>query len=247
MKAFRPLMSAAMALALFAAALPAQAGETVTLDLGSTPPAQVGAAVKMIVVLTLLSLAPAILLAATSFVRISIVFSFLRTALGLQNAPPAQVLTGLALFMTIAIMAPVGSRLYAEGLEPYFDGRASATVALARGAAPLREFLLKQTRESDLAVFYDATGTARPERPEDVPLHLLVPSFIVSELRTGFEMGFTLFLPFLVIDIAVASILMAMGMVMLPPSLVSLPLKVLLFVVADGWNLLVGSLLRSFT
>lgn len=209
---------------------------------GSSPPT---AAFHMIAVLTLLSLAPALLLATTSFVRFSIVFSFLKTALGLQAAPPQQVLTGLALFLTIAVMSPVGLALYDEGLGPWLDGKLEAAVAYERGARPLRQFMLKQTRESDLALMYEVTRRPRPQAVTDVGLPLLVPAFMLSELRTGFEMGFTIMVPFLLVDLVVAAVLMALGMVMLPPAMVSLPVKVLLFVLADGWNLLVGSLLRS--
>jgi flagellar biosynthesis protein FliP len=224
----------------------AMAGPGIQIDLGNGEPAQIGAALKIILLMTVLSVAPAILLTTTSFLRIAVVFAFLRSALGVQGMPPNQVLMGLAVFLTIAIMAPVGTRIYDLGLGPYLDGKMSGEVAWSQGSAPLRDFMLKQTREADLALFYEINAADAPARPADVKLHLLVPAFIISELRTSFEMGFMLFVPFLVIDLVVASILTAMGMVMLPPALISLPIKVLLFVLADGWALLVGSLVRSF-
>ena len=223
------------------------AGQSISLDLGETPQVQMNTALKMILLLTTLSVAPAILLATTSFIRIAVVFSFLRTALGVQNMPPQQVLLGLALFMSAAIMAPVATELYQKGIAPYMDGRADAQQAFAQGSQPLRNFMLKQTRENDLLLFHEISHAEKPASPAHVQMHLLIPAFIVSELRTSFEMGFVLFAPFLLVDLVIASILMAMGMVMLPPALVSLPIKIMLFVLADGWNLLVGSLVRSFS
>lgn len=224
----------------------AWAGERVRIDLGDAASFQGGTAFKMMLVLTLLSLVPAILLSTTSFVRIILVFSFLRNALGLQNAPPNQIFIGLALFLTVAIMAPTATKLYDAGVEPYLDGKIGPAEALAAGTPPLRDFMLKHTRVADLALFYQINNGQRPETPADVKLHMLIPAFVISELRTGFEMGFLIFIPFLIVDLIVASVLMGLGMVMLPPSLVSLPLKLLLFVAADGWNVLVGSLVRSF-
>jgi flagellar biosynthetic protein FliP len=194
-----------------------------------------------------LSVAPAILLATTSFLRIAVVFAFIRSALGIQGMPPNQVLMGLALFLTVAIMTPVGSQLYEAGLGPYLDGKLAAKEAYSRGVVPLRSFMLRQTREADLALFFDLNQADRPESPAEVGMHLLVPAFIVSELRTAFEMGFLLLIPFLLLDLVIAALLMSMGMVMLPPALISLPIKVGLFVVADGWHLLVASLVRSFS
>ena len=218
----------------------------INIDFGADNPAQAGSAVKVIVLLTVLSVAPAIILASTSFLRVSIVLSFLRTALGVQGTPPNQVLMGLSLFMTVAIMAPVGREVYSRGIEPYVNGQLAAREAYERGAVPMRNFMLKQTRESDLALFYEINAAEPPRAPENVGLHLLVPAFITSELRTAFEMGFLLYLPFLLIDLVVGSVLMAMGMMMLPPAMVSLPLKLLLFVAADGWHLIIASLVRSF-
>jgi flagellar biosynthetic protein FliP len=219
----------------------------INIDLGSGDgPAQTGSALKVVLLMTVLSLAPAVLLACTSFLRISVVLSFLRSALGVQNTPPNQVLVGLALFMTMAVMAPVGREAYASGVEPYMDGKLDGPTAYERGVVPVRRFMLKQTREADLGLFYDINTTEAPKSPDDVAMHLLVPAFITSELRTAFEMGFLLYVPFLLVDMVVGSVLMALGMMMLPPTMVSLPLKLLLFVAADGWHLIVGSLVRSF-
>ncbi len=219
----------------------------ISVDLGGDGPAQTGAALKVVLLLTVLSVAPAILLACTSFLRISVVLSFLRSALGVQGTPPNQVLMGLALFMTVAVMTPTGREVYTQALGPYMDGQLPAKAAYDRGVVPIRRFMLKQTRESDLALFYEINATEPPASPDEVGLHLLVPAFITSELRTSFEMGFLLYVPFLLIDLVVGSVLMAMGMMMLPPTMVSLPLKLLLFVAADGWHLIVASLVRSFT
>jgi len=207
----------------------------------------VGMALKMIALLTLLSVAPAILMTMTSFVRIVVVFSFVRMALGTQNAPPQQILVGLALFLSIAIMSPVAEKIYKEGILPYVDGEIDAKLAYAEVSSPLREFMLRQTREEDLELFYEINQADRPATPEDVGMHLLTPAFVLSELRTAFEMGFMLYVPFMLLDIIVASVTMALGLVMMPPALLSLPLKVMVFVMADGWNLLVGSIVRSFT
>jgi flagellar biosynthetic protein FliP len=230
-------------------ALPAVAWSApeVRIDLGGDSSAPLGPAIKMIVVLTVLSVAPAILLATTSFLRIAVVFAFIRSALGIQGMPPNQVLVGLALFLTVAIMTPVGSQLYEAGLGPYLDGELAAKEAYSRGIVPLRSFMLRQTREADLALFFDLNQADRPESPAEVGMQFLVPAFIVSELRTAFEMGFLLLIPFLLLDLVIAALLMSMGMVMLPPALISLPIKVGLFVVADGWHLLVASLVRSFS
>ncbi|MDP7038816.1 MAG: flagellar type III secretion system pore protein FliP [Myxococcota bacterium] len=225
----------------------ALAGPSLHIDLGGAEgsPVEISSAMKMAVVFTIVSLAPALVLTSTCFVRFIVVLSVLRNALGVQSMPPTQVLTGLALFLTVAVMAPVGEKVYAEGLGPYLEGQMTAGEAFNRAKEPLQRFMLRQTRETDLRLFYDISQAPQPTGPEDVKLHLLLPSFVISELRTAFEMGFMLFLPFLLLDIITASVTMAMGMVMVPPALISLPLKIMLFVVADGWNLLVGSLVRS--
>ena len=224
----------------------ALAGSGISIDIGTDSPNEINAALKMIAVLTAITLAPALLLTTTSFVRIIVVLSLLRTALGTQSTPPQQVIVGLSLFLTIAVMWPIGNQVWYGGLEPYLDGKMPAKEALMSGMEPMKKFMLKQTRENDLMLFYEISGADRPNTPDDVGMHLLVPSFVISELRTAFEMGFMLFLPFLLLDIVVASITMALGLVMLPPAMISMPIKIMLFVLADGWNLLVGSLIRSF-
>ena len=216
------------------------------LDMGEAGVQQVDATIKMVVLLTVLAMAPAILMTTTSFVRIAVVLSVLRTALGTQSTPPTQVVMGLSLFLTIAIMAPIGKTIYGSALSPYLDGRMKMAAAVDVGSRPLKTFMLRQTRESDLALFFDISDAERPNSTEEVPVHLLIPAFIISELRTAFEMGFVLFVPFLLLDLIVASVVMALGLVMLPPAMISLPLKLMVFVLADGWNLLVGSLVRSF-
>ncbi|MBI5512168.1 MAG: flagellar type III secretion system pore protein FliP [Deltaproteobacteria bacterium] len=205
-----------------------------------------GPQLRLLALLTLLSLLPAIVLTMTSFTRIVVVLGFLRQGLGTQQSPPNQVLVGLALFMTVFTMAPVTSAIATDAWGPFNAGRITAEEALARGAVPLRSFLLRQTREADLALFYEAARQPLPRTEEEVPLHIAAPAFVVSELTTAFQMGVLVLLPFLVIDLVVSSLLMSMGMMMVPPSTISLPVKLLLFVSADGWHLLVGSLLRSF-
>jgi flagellar biosynthetic protein FliP len=201
---------------------------------------------KILALLTLLSLLPAIVLTMTSFTRIIIVLSFVRQGIGAQQSPPSQVLVGLALFLTMFTMAPVTSRVLDEAYTPFVNGQIDEATALERAAVPLRGFMLKQTREADLALFYEAAHAPLPSTEEEVPMRIAAPAFVVSELTTACQMGVLVLLPFLVIDLAVSAVLMAMGMMMVPPASISLPLKLLLFVVVDGWHLLVGSLLRSF-
>jgi len=209
-------------------------------------PEQVVPALKVLLLLTVLSLAPGILITMTSFTRIVIVLSFVRQAVGTQNVPPMQVVMALSLFLTGVVMAPVAQKMNVEAFEPYTEKQIDESQAFERAGAIAREFLLKHTREADLLLFYEVSRTESPQQANDVLLHLLVPAFMISELRTGFEMGFLLFLPFVLIDMIVASILTAMGMVMLPPTMLSTPLKLLLFVVVDGWALLTRSLVGSF-
>lgn len=216
------------------------------ISLNGDSDTQMGAALKMIFILTVITLGPTVLLTMTSFVRIVVVFSLLKTALGTQTTPPQQVLMGLALFLTVAIMWPVGQDIYTRGVGPYMEGEIEAKEALYQTITPLRKFMLKQTREADLMLFYEINNEARPNKPADVEMHLLIPAFVISELRTAFEMGFLVFIPFLLLDMVVASLTMSLGLVMLPPALLSMPLKLMLFVLADGWNLMVGSLVRSF-
>lgn len=201
---------------------------------------------KIVAMLTVLTLAPSILVMMTSFTRILVVFAFLRQALGTQQSPPNQILIGLALFMTVFIMMPVWQKIDAEALTPYLNEDISQSVALERGMAPLRDFMLKQTREDDLILFLDAAHKPKPEVAEATPMHVLIPAFVISELRTAFEIGFLIYIPFVVLDLVVASVLMSMGMMMLPPVMISLPLKIILFVLVDGWHLITQSLLASF-
>jgi flagellar biosynthesis protein FliP len=202
---------------------------------------------KILLTLTLLALLPAIMLACTSFVRTVVVLSFVRQGIGSMQSPPSQVLIGLGLFLTAFTMAPVADEVKRVALDPYMAGQLNDFQALEQGALPLKRFMLRQTREVDLKLFYDATDTVLPQTPDDVPMRLAMPAFVVSELTTAFHMGVIILLPFLVVDLAVASLLMSMGMMMVPPTTISLPVKLLLFVLVDGWNLVAGSILRSYT
>ena len=201
---------------------------------------------QILILMTALTLLPAIVLMMTSFTRIVIVLGILRQALGAGQSPPNQVIMGLALFLTLFVMGPVIERINTDAVQPYMAGTIDATVALERGSVPLKKFMLDQTRESDIATFVRISGGQGFEKPEDVPMRILVPAFATSELKTAFQIGFMLFLPFLVIDLIVATLTMSMGMMMLPPTVISLPFKILFFVLIDGWNLLVGGLIRSF-
>ena len=203
---------------------------------------------QLLSLLTILSLAPSILIMVTSFTRIIIVLSFLRNAIATQQTPPTQVLIGLALFLTFFIMSPIASEINQNALQPYLNEEITQEVAIENAMEPLREFMFRQTREKDLALFIEASGVEVTEdlQLEDIPSTTLIPSFIISELKTAFQMGFILFIPFIVLDMVVASTLMSMGMMMLPPAMISLPFKLLLFVMVDGWNVLIQSLLLSF-
>ncbi|MFW5731495.1 MAG: flagellar type III secretion system pore protein FliP [Desulfonatronovibrionaceae bacterium] len=213
---------------------------------GQASPEKVSVTLEIIFLLTVLSVAPAIVLTATSFTRLVIVFGFLRQAIGTRQMPPTQVLAALAIFLTVAIMTPVGKQINDTALQPYLNEDIGYKEALTKAEAPLREFLFKHTREKDLSIFYSITDSERPETKEDVPTTLLLPAFIISELKTAFQIGFMIYVPFLILDMVVASILLSMGMMMLPPVMISLPFKVLLFVMVDGWNLLMGSMVNSF-
>ncbi|VTU26840.1 Flagellar biosynthetic protein FliP precursor [Variovorax sp. PBS-H4] len=202
--------------------------------------------VQTLVLLTSLSFLPALLLSMTSFTRILIVLGLLRTALGTQASPPNQILVGLSLFLTFFVMAPVFDKVYDEAYKPLSENKISTERALERGIAPFKTFMLKQTRENDLALFAKLAKVPAMEGPEDVPLRILLPSFVISELKTAFQIGFTIFIPFLIIDLVVASVLMSMGMMMVPPASIALPFKLMLFVMADGWQLLIGALAQSF-
>lgn len=219
----------------------------IDLTVNSTDdPLEVVDSLKLLTVLTVLSLAPAILIMMTSFTRIVIVLAFVRNALGTQQIPPNQVVIGLALFLTLFTMAPTYERINSEAITPYMNGQLGQTAALERGSAPLKEFMLKQTREKDLNLFIDMSEAERPANQEELSMAVLIPAFTISELKTAFQMGFYIFLPFLVIDIVVASTLMSMGMFMVSPIMISLPFKILLFVMTDGWYLITSSLLESF-
>lgn len=219
---------------------------SVSIGTGEQGPQQLVGTLKILGLLTILSLAPAILISMTSFTRIVVVLSFVRQAMGTQNVPPMQVILALAILLTAVVMAPVAHRIGDEALTPYLEEEVTEEVFFDRTQGIIREFLIGQTREADLAMFYELSQADAPETVEEVDLVLLVPAFLISELRTGFEMGFLLFLPFVLIDLVVASILTAMGMVMLPPTMVSTPMKLLLFVLVDGWALLTRSLVLSF-
>ena len=220
----------------------------ISLSIGGAAdePGKVATTIQLLFLLTVLSLAPSILLMATSFTRIVIVLSLLRHALGTQSMPPNQVILGLSLFLTLFIMTPVWQRVNSEALQPYYEERSSGEEALAQAAIPIKEFMLRQVREKDLALFVKIAKEKRPEKPADISLSVLIPSFVISELKTAFQIGFMIYLPFLILDMVVASILLSMGMMMLPPVMVSLPFKLLLFVLVDGWSLLAGSLVQSF-
>lgn len=210
-------------------------------------PGDVSVLLQIIFVLTILTLAPAILILMTSFTRLVVVFSFLRHALGTQQTPSNQIIAGLALFLTFFIMMPVWQQINSNALQPYLNEEIAQEAALNAAVEPVRDFMFKQTREKDLALFVSMAEVERPKNREDIPTSVLVPAFVISELKTAFIIGFALFVPFLVIDMVVASVLLSMGMMMLPPIMISLPFKLMLFVLVDGWHLIVGSLVSSFT
>ena len=202
---------------------------------------------KILLVFSLLGLLPAMILTMTSFVRIIVVLSFIRQGIGAPQTPPNQVIIGLAMFLTLFVMTPITDQVREVAVDPYLAGQITDVQAISRAADPLRDFMLSQTRQSDLALFYNATNTPLPQAPEDVTLKIAIPAFVVSELTTAFQMSVIVILPFLVVDLAVASLLMSMGMMMVPPTTISLPVKLLLFVLVDGWQLVAGSLLKSYT
>lgn len=235
-----------------AQAAPAPATPTLpipALNLGvgsATGPQDVALSLQIVALITVLSMAPAILLMLTSFTRILVVLGFIRTALGLQQTPPNQVITSLALFLTFFTMTPVWNQIYNQALTPYLQGTISAENAWDQTLRPLRTFMFKQTREKELSLMIRLSKEETPQNQDDVPVMVLIPAYVLSELKTAFQMGVVLYIPFIVVDMIVASILMSMGMMMLPPSMISLPFKILLFVMADGWNLIVASLVTSF-
>jgi flagellar biosynthesis protein FliP len=220
---------------------------TITLGIGeATDPGEVSTALQILIVLTILSVAPAILLMTTGFTRIVIVLSFVRQAMGTQQAPSNQIVIGLALFLTFFVMAPVFNQINEEALQPYIDKQISQDQALDLAMNPMRQFMFSQVAEKDLQLLVDISKSPQPENQDDISMMTLIPAFMLSELKRAFQMGFLIFIPFLMIDMIVASILMAMGMMMLPPIIISLPFKILLFVLVDGWSLVIGSLVRSF-
>ncbi|NPV84687.1 MAG: flagellar type III secretion system pore protein FliP [Anaerolineae bacterium] len=220
-------------------------GVTLTID-SANQPKEVSSGVQLLVLLTVLSVAPSILILMTSFTRIVIVLSLLRNALGTPSAPPTQVLVGLAMLLTFFIMSPVYNQIDKDALQPYLKGEIDQSAALSKAMQPVREFMFRQTREKDLALFVSLNGQGRPNSREDVSTIVLMPAFVISELRTAFTMGFLIYVPFLIIDMVISSVLLSMGMMMLPPSLISLPFKLLLFVMVDGWYLITQSLVMSF-
>jgi flagellar biosynthetic protein FliP len=229
---------------LVATAVPAAAQDiSVTFGQGAGLTERV---IQLIALITVLSLAPSILVMVTSFTRMIVVLSLLRTALGTATAPPNSVLISLALFLTAFVMGPVFEKAYDEGVRPYVAGDIDAQQAFERSAVPFHGFMMKNVREKDLRLFLDLSHEPQPQRAEDMPLRVLVPAFMISELRRAFEIGFLLFLPFLIIDLVVASVLMSMGMMMLPPAVISLPFKLIFFVLVDGWSLVAGSLVQSY-
>ncbi|NIK10800.1 flagellar type III secretion system pore protein FliP [Alkalibacillus almallahensis] len=214
--------------------------------LSENDPGTISTAVQLLLLLTVLTLSPSILVLMTSFTRIVIVLSFVRTALATQSMPPNQVLIGLALFLTFFIMAPTLYEVNEEALQPLFNDEITLEEAYDEASIPFKDFMSEHTRQQDLALFMDYTDAETPESVQDIPLTTLIPAFVISELKTAFQMGFMIFIPFLVIDMAVASVLMSMGMMMLPPVMISLPFKVLLFVIVDGWYLITHSVLESY-
>lgn len=240
------LAAAGLCLVAVAPAL-AQALPKLSLSMDpSASPKETSTSLQILILFTILSLAPAILISVTSFTRIIVVFSFLRQGLGTQQMPPNQVLVSLALFLTFFVMAPVASRIEATAVKPMLAGEINQGEAFQRGAVPLKEFMLAQTRREDLALFVQMSRQSRPNTAQDLPLSVVIPSFMVSELRMAFQFGFIIYMPFLVIDLVISSVLMSMGMMMIPPAMISLPFKILLFVLVDGWALVCQSLVHSF-
>lgn len=251
MNIFRPLFLGCLLIILFIgipAVIQAQGVPTVSLAVKeSSDPEQISLALKILFVLTVISVAPAILLMTTSFIRVVIVLSFIRQAMGVHNMPPNQVIIGLALFLTFFIMSPVYKNINDMALQPYLDKKIGEEKALELALEPMREFMFKHVREKDLKLLVNIANHKRPENKKDVSTLTLVPAYMISELKKAFQIGFMIFVPFLIIDMVTASVLMTMGMLMLPPVIISLPFKVLLFVLVDGWHLVVGSLVQSFS
>lgn len=220
--------------------------QSLNLDMGKEGGSTTARMIQIVALITVLSIAPAILVMVTSFTRIIVVLSFLRTAIGIQQTPPNQVLISMALFLTMFIMTPTFEKSYQEGILPLINEEISEEDAFSRTAEPFRTFMLQHTRDKDIKLFADMVKDLKMEKPEDTPYRVLIPAFMISELKRAFEIGFLLFIPFLIIDMLIASILMSMGMMMLPPTAISLPFKLIFFVLVDGWNMLAGSLVKSF-
>jgi flagellar biosynthetic protein FliP len=217
------------------------------IDIGtSDKPEDLSVSLQIILLLTILTLAPSILIMTTAYLRIIIVFHFVRNALGTMQMPPSQLLAGIAMFVTFFIMAPTWGEINENAIKPYMDNKITVDVAYDKAITPIRGFMYKNTKQQDIELFLNLANMPKPATRNDIPTYVLIPSFVLSELRTGFIMGFFVFIPFLMVDMIVSSILMSMGMMMLPPMLISLPFKILLFILVDGWNLIIGSLVRSF-
>ncbi len=241
------VLLAVIVVLIFSSDASAQTLPKVSLEIGgSADGPDLSTSLKIVLMMTVLTLAPSIIIMTTSFIRIAVVMSFLRQAMGAQQAPPNQLLIALSLIITFFIMTPIATRSYEDGVKPYMEEKISKEEAFTKTMAPLREFMLIQTREKDLSLFVELAGITNPEGPDDIPLHVLIPGFVISELRVAFQIAFLIFIPFLAIDMVVASVLMSMGMMMLPPVMISLPFKILLFVLVDGWYLLIKSLVESF-
>lgn len=243
-----PAAPAPIAAPVRTTATPGPAPEPWRLNIGfdgSSKPGDISVAIQIVILMTMLSFAPAMVMLMTSFTRIVIVLGFVRTAIGVQSAPSNQIIVGLSLFLTFFLMGPTIDRIQNEAVKPYMDGQLTSSAALDKAAVPLKEFMLKQTRTRDLEFFLQL-GRFPPTKIQELPMRVVIPSFVISELQTAFQMGFLLFLPFLVIDFIVSSVLMSLGMMMMPPSVVSLPFKLLLFVLVDGWHLVVKSIVESF-
>ncbi len=221
--------------------------ESLTLDMGNSEGSYSGRLIQLFIAFTVLSVAPSLVIMATSFTRIAIVLSFLRTSIGLQQSPPNMVIMSLAMFLTMFVMSSTFEKAYEEGIAPLIAEKISEEQAIHKAVEPFKEFMLRNVREKDLGLFLDLSQTETLEKPSDTPLKVLVPAFMISELRRAFEIGFLIFIPFLIIDLVVAAVLMSMGMMMLPPVMISLPFKIIFFVLIDGWRLLSGSLVNSFS
>ena len=245
MRTARTALAAAIAIAAIGLAVGPAAAQELSLDLGDSG-ALTGRIIQLIALITVLTLAPSILVVLTSFTRIVVVLSLLRSAMGVQQAPPNTVLISLALFLTAFVMAPTLEKIYRDAVVPLIEEEIDEAEAFERSIGPVRTFMMGHVREKDLVLFLDMSGAERPDSIEDMPLRALIPAFIISELRRAFEIGFLLFVPFLVIDMVVASVLMSVGMMMLPPIIISLPFKLIFFVLVDGWHLITSSLVQSF-